>query len=149
MLLVGAGPERERLLRYAAELGLGDRVEIRAVPYAEMPAVFAAASCVVLGSLSIPLWEEQFGMVLAEAMAAGAPILASSSGAIPEVVGRARSSSRRATGSSSRGCSPRGRSPVRRAARRARSRARAAATRSRRRPDRLRDAYRESLGCCA
>lgn len=88
LLLVGAGPERGRLLRYAADLGLSERVEIRSVPYAEMPSVFAAASCVVLGSLSIPLWEEQFGMVLAEAMAAGAPVLASSSGAIPEVLGR-------------------------------------------------------------
>ena len=57
------------------------------MPYSEMPSVFATASCVVLGSLPIPLWEEQFGMVLAEAMAAGAPVLASSSGAIPEVVG--------------------------------------------------------------
>ena len=87
LLIVGDGPERGRLLRYAAELGLGDRIEIRSVPYSEMPSVFAAASCVVLGSLPIPLWEEQFGMVLAEAMAAGAPVLASSSGAIPEVVG--------------------------------------------------------------
>jgi glycosyltransferase involved in cell wall biosynthesis len=87
LLIVGDGPERSRLLGYAAELGLGGRVEIRSVPYSEMPSVFAAASCVVLGSLPIPLWEEQFGMVLAEAMAAGAPVLASSSGAIPEVVG--------------------------------------------------------------
>jgi glycosyltransferase involved in cell wall biosynthesis len=86
-LLVGAGPERERLLRYADELGLGGRVETRAVPYAEMPAVFAQASCVVLASLPTPHWEEQFGMVLAEALAAGAPVLASSSGAIPEVLG--------------------------------------------------------------
>jgi glycosyltransferase involved in cell wall biosynthesis len=86
LLIVGAGPEREQLLRYAAELGLAGRVEIRSVPYEEMPGVFAAASCVVLASLPIPLWEEQFGMVLAEAMAAGAPILASSSGAIPEVL---------------------------------------------------------------
>lgn len=86
-LLVGDGPERGRLLRYADELGLGGRVEIRSVPYGEMPAVFAAASCVVLGSLATPAWEEQFGMVLAEAMAAGAPILASTSGAIPEVLG--------------------------------------------------------------
>jgi len=84
--IVGSGPERERLLRYAEELGLGGRVEIRAVPYDEMPRVFAAASCVVLASLPVPLWEEQFGMVLAEAMAAGTPIVASSSGAIPEVL---------------------------------------------------------------
>jgi glycosyltransferase involved in cell wall biosynthesis len=86
-LLVGDGPERERLLAYASELGLGSRVEIRAVPYAEMPSVFGAASCVVLGSLPTPHWEEQFGMVLAEAMAARVPVLASSSGAIPEVLG--------------------------------------------------------------
>lgn len=84
--LVGDGPERERLLRYAADLGVGERVRVRQVPYAEMPAVFAAASAVVLASLPVPLWEEQFGMVLAEAMAAGAPVLASTSGAIPEVL---------------------------------------------------------------
>ncbi len=87
LLLVGEGPERARLLRYASDLGVGDRMEIRSVPHAEMPSVFAEASCVVLGSLPIPLWEEQFGMVLAEALAAGAPILASTSGAIPEVLG--------------------------------------------------------------
>lgn len=86
LLIVGSGPERARLLRYAAELGLAGRVTIRAVSYEEMPAVFAGASCVVLASLPIPLWEEQFGMVLAEAMAAGAPIVASSAGAIPEVL---------------------------------------------------------------
>jgi glycosyltransferase involved in cell wall biosynthesis len=85
-LLVGAGPEHEPLLRYAADLGLGARVAIRSVPYEEMPNVFASASAVVLGSLPIPMWEEQFGMVLAEAMAAGVPILASTSGAIPEVL---------------------------------------------------------------
>lgn len=86
LVIVGAGPERARLLRYADDLGLGGRVEIRVVPYDEMPSVFASASCVVLASLPIPTWEEQFGLVLAEAMAAGAPIVASSSGAIPEVL---------------------------------------------------------------
>jgi glycosyltransferase involved in cell wall biosynthesis len=87
LLVVGQGPEETRLRRYAADLGIAERVEIRAVPYAEMPAVFAAASCVVLASLPLPHWEEQFGMVLAEAMAAGVPVVASASGAIPEVLG--------------------------------------------------------------
>jgi glycosyltransferase involved in cell wall biosynthesis len=86
LVIVGAGPEHARLLRYAKDLGLGGRVEIRAVPYDEMPSVFASASCVVLASLPIPIWEEQFGLVLAEALAAGASIVASSSGAIPEVL---------------------------------------------------------------
>jgi glycosyltransferase involved in cell wall biosynthesis len=86
LAIVGAGPERDRLHRYAADIGVGGRVEIRSVPYAEMPAVFAGASAVVLASLATPVWEEQFGMVLAEAMAAGAPIVASRSGAIPEVL---------------------------------------------------------------
>jgi glycosyltransferase involved in cell wall biosynthesis len=85
LLVVGAGPEERRLRAYADELGV--RLEIRSVPYAGMPEIFARAGCVVLASLATPHWEEQFGMVLAEAMAAGAPVVASASGAIPEVVG--------------------------------------------------------------
>jgi glycosyltransferase involved in cell wall biosynthesis len=88
VLVIGNGPEGPRLRAYARELGLGDAVEFRAaVPYDEMPGVYARASCLVLGSLPVPMWEEQFGMVLAEAMAGGLPILASASGAIPEVAG--------------------------------------------------------------
>lgn len=86
--IVGAGPEEKRLRRYAVELGVDDAVELRNwVPYEEMPTLYAQASCMVLGSLPQWHWEEQFGMVLAEAMAASLPIVASSSGAIPEVVG--------------------------------------------------------------
>jgi glycosyltransferase involved in cell wall biosynthesis len=41
----------------------------------------------VLASLPVRFWEEQFGMVLVEAMAGHVPIVASTSGAIPEVLG--------------------------------------------------------------
>ena len=96
--IVGQGPEEGRLRDYARELGLADRVEIGPIAYDDMPAAFASASCMVLASLPSAtaqlhpfdapraFWEEQFGMVLAEAMAAGLDILASSSGAIPEVL---------------------------------------------------------------
>lgn len=89
-LIVGAGPEEAKLIRYAGELGLGDAVEFRrSVPYDEMPSVYAGSACMVLASLPTRAWEEQFGMVLAEGLAAGIPIAAASSGAIPEVVGDA------------------------------------------------------------
>jgi glycosyltransferase involved in cell wall biosynthesis len=87
-MIVGVGPEEKRLRAYAAELGLADAVEFAgAVPYAELPSIYARASCLVLASIPLWHWEEQFGMVLAEAMAAHLPILASTSGAIGEVVG--------------------------------------------------------------
>jgi glycosyltransferase involved in cell wall biosynthesis len=52
-----------------------------------MPALYASASALVLASLPTRGWEEQFGMVLVEALAAGTPVIACSTGAIPEVLG--------------------------------------------------------------
>jgi glycosyltransferase involved in cell wall biosynthesis len=98
LLIVGSGPEESRLRAHAQELGVGAAVELRSLPYEEMPSAFASASAMVLAShaaaaganhpFDIPhaFWEEQFGLVLAEAMAAGLAILASTSGAIPEVL---------------------------------------------------------------
>jgi glycosyltransferase involved in cell wall biosynthesis len=87
LLIVGDGPERARLQRHADELGIGDLVAFASVPYDEMPALLSRARMLVLASLTTPVWEEQFGMVLAEAMAAGVPVVAADSGAIAEVIG--------------------------------------------------------------
>jgi glycosyltransferase involved in cell wall biosynthesis len=96
--IVGAGPEEARLRAAAEELGLSAAVELGSVPYPEMPAAFATASCLLLGSQSsatgalhpfgLPraFWEEQFGLVFVEAMAAGLDIVATTNGAIPEVL---------------------------------------------------------------
>jgi glycosyltransferase involved in cell wall biosynthesis len=87
-VIVGTGPEEGRLRDHALELGVADAVQFRRhVPHEEMPDLYGGASCLVLASLPSPSWEEQFGMVLAEAMAAGLPIIASTCGAIPEVAG--------------------------------------------------------------
>jgi glycosyltransferase involved in cell wall biosynthesis len=87
-LIVGVGPEEKRLRGVIEDLELEDVVELKGwVAHDEIPAVYARASCLVLGSMPVPFWEEQFGMVLAEAMAAGLDVLATTSGAIPEVLG--------------------------------------------------------------
>jgi glycosyltransferase involved in cell wall biosynthesis len=88
VVIVGVGPERARLAAVARDLGIEKRVEFRgSIPHDQVPASFAQASCLVLASLPTPYWEEQFGMVLAEAMAAHLPVVAAASGAIPEVLG--------------------------------------------------------------
>ena len=85
LLIVGAGAEERKLRAYAKELRAP--VEVRArVPYDEMPRLYRSASALVLGSLATKAWEEQFGLVLAEAMAAGTPIVACDTGAISEVL---------------------------------------------------------------
>jgi glycosyltransferase involved in cell wall biosynthesis len=52
-----------------------------------MPDLYREASAMVLASLPRKGWEEQFGFVLAEGLASRTGIVASRSGAIPEVVG--------------------------------------------------------------
>ena len=43
----------------------------------------------VVPSLTTPQWKEQYGRIIAEAMACGVPVVGSDSGAIPEVIGDA------------------------------------------------------------
>jgi glycosyltransferase involved in cell wall biosynthesis len=89
-LIVGEGPERAGLAERAARLGIADRVRFAsAVSPEEALSVIGALDALVLPSRTMPNWSEQFGRVLVEAMAAGTPLVASASGAIPETVGDA------------------------------------------------------------
>ena len=84
----GFGAKQSARRQHAEELGIGAFVEFRShVPNDQMGAVFASAACVVLASLPVWHWEEQFGMVLAEALVSGTPVITTRSGVIPDVVG--------------------------------------------------------------
>lgn len=86
--LGGRGPEEGRLRALAAALGVPAEF-LGFVPFAERAGFYRGLHALALPSRPTPSWEEQFGRVLAEAMACGVPCLGSSSGAIPEVLGDA------------------------------------------------------------
>jgi rhamnosyl/mannosyltransferase len=73
LLLVGIGPEEQRLRALVQALGLDDRVHfLGEVSDAELPAVYRAADVFVLPS---HLRAEAFGIVQLEAQAAGLPVV--------------------------------------------------------------------------
>ena len=72
----------------AAELKITRQIKLIAgVSHADFPGYIRAFDLQVLPSLTTPSWKEQFGRVMIEGMASGVPIIGSSSGAIPEVLG--------------------------------------------------------------
>ncbi|HZH41911.1 MAG TPA: glycosyltransferase family 4 protein [Gemmatimonadales bacterium] len=83
VVLVGAGSERESLTRRAHEL----TVDLRLCDYLtpeDLPGAYSAATIFVH-----PSTMETFGLSVAEAMAAGCPVVVASAGSLPEVVGDA------------------------------------------------------------
>lgn len=88
LLMVGDGPDATALREHAADLNLTTRVKwLGNIPYQRLPELMNCMDVLVLPSLTTPTWKEQFGRVLIEAMACGVPVIGSSSGEIPNVVG--------------------------------------------------------------
>lgn len=89
LLLVGGGPLEGRVRRWAREAGPG-RVEVLpVVEHAAMPGIYARMDVLVLPARQVGFDREQFGRVLAEAMASRVAVAGSDCGAIPEVIGEA------------------------------------------------------------
>jgi glycosyltransferase involved in cell wall biosynthesis len=82
LVLVGDGPERERLLRRARELGVADRLRLTgALPQERLPLWYSAADLVLLASR-----REGTPNVVLEAMACGTRVVATAVGGVPEVL---------------------------------------------------------------
>jgi glycosyltransferase involved in cell wall biosynthesis len=87
LVIAGGGPLRPALERHARRRGLEGRVVFTGyVPEAEKAAHFALADIFLFPSAM-----EGFGFSVAEAMAAGVPVVASDRGSIPELVAEGQS----------------------------------------------------------
>ncbi|HET8649658.1 MAG TPA: glycosyltransferase [Gemmatimonadales bacterium] len=88
--LVGTGPAQEELESLAARLGIAARVTWHgALPHEALLDVWRKLHCVVLPSRSTPHWVEPVGRAALEGMARSVPVVATRSGALPDVVGSA------------------------------------------------------------
>ena len=83
LAIAGRGPQKEHLQARILALGLEQRVHLLGfVPESELPVLYQSADCVLMPSLDL----EGFGLATAESLACGTPVLASSSGANPELI---------------------------------------------------------------
>jgi glycosyltransferase involved in cell wall biosynthesis len=89
-VFIGHGPMKTALIEQAASLGIAERVLFKpGVPTYQVPKEIEQWDVHVLPSITRPNWIEQFGRTLAEAMSCETPVIGSSSGEIPYVIGDA------------------------------------------------------------
>ena len=90
VVIAGDGPDAALLQQQICSPELRNRVIFAGLLSAEdVRALYRQVDTVVVPSLTTATWKEQFGRVIAEAMAAGLPVVGSESGAIPEAIGTA------------------------------------------------------------
>lgn len=90
LVIIGSGPEQKHLINLAKVYGIDHRVVfVTSVPNTIVKGLYRHARALVLGSVPTPIWQEQFGYVLAESISAHTPVITTCSGAIPEVIGSA------------------------------------------------------------
>jgi glycogen(starch) synthase len=84
ILIAGGGPVRPQLQQQIEEMGLTRHVRLLGfVPDEDLPTAYRAADLSVVPTVAL----EGFGLVAAEALAAGVPVLVTPIGGLPEVVG--------------------------------------------------------------
>lgn len=88
--LIGDGNDRDALVHMAQSLPCSAQIEfLPPSPPNQIAHQIRSLNVLVLPSKTTPVWKEQFGRVITEAMACGVPVIGSNSGAIPEVIDNA------------------------------------------------------------
>lgn len=90
LVMLGGGDALDRVRAAAEDAELSECVELPGpVPHASVPEIMDTFDILVVPSETTVTWKEQFGRVIAEAFSMGVPVVGSSSGSIPEVIGDA------------------------------------------------------------
>jgi glycosyltransferase involved in cell wall biosynthesis len=90
ILITGKGAQKSNLEEIIKKMGLEDFIIFTGfVDYVDISKLFSIADCLILPSIPILTWQEQYGMVLVESLACHKPVLVSKSGSIPEIVDNA------------------------------------------------------------
>jgi len=89
LTVIGEGSEKDRLRTFADESGMLNNIIWKVVTYTNLPSEYQKADMFIAPSKSTKYWKEQFGMVLAEALSSGLPVITTKSGSIPSTVGDA------------------------------------------------------------
>lgn len=88
IILCGSGSDESTFREEAQKQNVDEVIVWRGgVRHEEVPQEMKKFDVLVLPSRTIPTWKEQFGHVLIEAMATGIPVIGSTCGEIPNVIG--------------------------------------------------------------
>ena len=87
LLIAGTGEQGAYIENLIEYLNLQENARVvGGLDYMEIHQLHQLADIFILPSIATPYWEEQYGMVLAEAMACGSCVVATTTGGIPEVL---------------------------------------------------------------
>ena len=90
LLIVGNGPLEREIKKFARKFNMKGRLIIKSgCQREEVPQYLSAMDLLVVPSLSTRHWKEQFGRIIIEAWGCLVPVIGSSSGHIPGLIGPA------------------------------------------------------------